>query len=424
MALALQWHTQSNRSDSIVQATPRANFDPTDGDVVIVICDGKVGQEDDPRLAAAAAQLIYESFQRDTAAETTQRLGNALNRAIQLSRANRLDVPGSSNRGGDLRIIAVALQQDKLTIARSKGGFVYLLRGGLLQNLTDDTFSDDADVDIGQLDLEGDDRVMLCNTAVGEHLNDLQVRNVLRGTPSTRKATQALLNAAGADTLAEPLAVATLDYITGTALGDGMRPEGAPAGAGLNSAPSRVSIPAIVALAALLLAGAILIPLLTGGDRQQALGAGTPGTGAGVAATSTPVVIIVIATPSPMPTAVVMPSETPQALPEPVASPVLPTETVAPSPTVEPTPEPTVTDIVLPTLEPTATASRVPTRRPRTPTPVPTEIPATETPLPEPTLAPANTAVPPSNGGGGGGGSQPPPPPPPPPVCPPGATCG
>ncbi len=424
MPVALQWHVQTNSSESVALATPRSKFDANDDDVVITMTDVHHALDTNQRLAAAAARVIFDGLDPATnIADPTQRLSMAFSKAAHLARTFKLDGAAPDTGPHTVCATAVILQQNRLTIARAKRGRVYLFREGHLQNLTEESFSDEADVDLGQLDLEGDDRILICTEDFASRMPDLQIRNIMRSQPSARKAVQALLGVYPLDTAHSVVSVAILDYVTGEA--NAFQVEHMAESPARGKAPrTLLSIPTLVVLAALVIAGALLIPWIGNRGTVEATSqiTVTPITGSSGTASATPDLASVGAVETALPTATVV-----VATLEPSATMVPATETAAPSTATEPPPTATatVTPSPLPTetlVPPTATATFRP--RPTRPirpthTPVPPtwtpEPPATETPIP-----PTQTPPPPPPSGGGGGN----PPPLPPPPCPPGATCG
>ena len=420
MPVALQWHVQTNSSESVAFATPRSKFDANDGDVVITVTDVHHALDTNQRLAASAARVIFDGLDPATnIADPTQRLSMAISKAAHLARTFKLDGAAPDTGPHTVCATAVILQQNRLTIARAKRGRVYLFREGHLQNLTEESFSDDADIDLGQLDLDGDDRILICTEDFASRVPDLQIRNIMRSQPSARKAVQALMGVFPVDTPHCVVSVAILDYVTGEA--NAFQVENMAESAARGKAPrTLLSIPTLVVLAALVIAGALLIPWIGNRGTVKATSeiTSTPITGSSGAASVTPDLatvgaleaILPVATAevaTPVPSATFVPA-TETAPPPPIATEAPPTATITASPL------PTET-LVPPT--PTATFRPRPTRTPVPPTWTP-EPPATETPIP-PTPTPPPS--PPPSGGDGGGN---PPPPPPPPPCPPGATCG
>lgn len=422
MPVALQWHVQTNSSESVALATPRSKFDANDGDVVITLTDVHHSLNTNQRLAASVARVIFDGLDPATnIADPTQRLNMAVSKATHLARTFKLDGAAPDTGPHTVCVTAVVLQQNRLTIARAKRGRIYLFREGHLQNLTEDSFSDDADVDLGQLDLEGDDRILICTEDFAARVSDLQIRNIMRSQPSARKAAHALLNALPVDASQCIISVAILDYVTGEA--NAFQVENMAESTARGKAPrTLLSIPTLVVLAALVISGALLIPWIgnRGTVKATTVGTSTPITGSGDTASATSSLATVPAVETILPTAT---EEI--AAPESTATVVPATETLTPPTATALPPTATVTASPVPTetaVPPTATAKPKATLRPRpTRTPVPPtwtpEPPPTETPIP-PTQTPPPPPPPPSGGGGGN------PPPEPPPPCPPGATCG
>lgn len=434
MTVALQWHLQSNRSEPIALSTQRSTKDVEAGrnDVLIVLCDARQNDADNPALAASTAQSLFDAITyASNTTDPAQRMSRCVAQIMQQFKRGIVPSRGSGTNITDVRILAALLTDNRLTIGRSHGGSVFLLRDGQLQHLTEE-FTNDSDCDIGQVDLEGEDRVLFCSDAVGEALTTSFIRNILRSQPSARKALNLVFREASAEHLPLSASAAVLDYISGEA---GSFTANVMTGANEDEeaeAPiaqrTLRSVPALLAIAGVLIAGALLLPRLFGGSDAQKAVAGQQiesptATTAPVSAESSPTVVILPVLDTPVP---------PTTTPQPVIAPV---EPAAPDPTATSastaTPEPTAsavppTETALPPTEtavpPTATRPR-PTRRPATLIPL-----VTETPIPAPTaeiILPTVTPVPANNGGGGGGdsggggggGGETPP-------CLPGASCG
>lgn len=433
MAVALQWHVATNASDPVALATSRST--QTGGgekDVLFVVCDTRnTSQEQgaDPRTAADLARFILDAYHAREArsanmartaadrADVAQWLADAVNTGLKrvsretvaLKATGTDGAPAATSREmapSPYTVMAAVIHHDTLYVARYGGGQAYLLRAGTLQHLTDESFVSSAhdatlEADLGQLDLAGEDRVLLCNERLARTVNELQLRNVLRSTPSSRRAAQTLLDVSNREQPGVMASLAVADYVTGRT---GVYPNAPTAGTanGAVSGTRRGTFRSILAIAALLvlIVGAIfVVSSISNGGLRTGSRTDQPTTPAATLFAVGPV------TPTVAATALVTATNTPS----PTASPTLsPTATFAPTetPTLTPTntPEPTATE--------TPTPTRRPTRRPTlTPTPAPTDTPA---PTEPPTEVPTNTPIPTSPPSGGG---EPPPP------CPPGATC-
>jgi serine/threonine protein phosphatase PrpC len=427
MAVALQWHVATNTSDPVALATSRnAETGIGQKDVLIVVCDARQGEVHDTRLASALARDIfddYTSHEQSAGARTTdrielaQRLSDSILQALKRAETVAYPVtPGTAHaHAGETcySVVATVIHGNQLFVARYGSGDVYLLRAGQLLHLTDDAFAtphaNSLEPDLGQLDIAGEDRVLLCTNTFSQLLKEGQIKSVLRATPSSRKAANNLLDLAERSEAMQPMALAVADYVTGqTGVFPATPVSQTPAAtvAGTRRGTFR-TIAASIGLLLLVGFAAWAFSTFAGGNTGIPV---TPGNPASTAIAPSPV-------PSMLPAVIITPTAT--ALP-------------SPTPTLEPTatntPEPTHTPTVAPTNtpEPTATETPVPTRRPTRRPPTATPVPPTATPeppTPEPTLAPTDTPAPPppppSSGGGGGG--EPPPTPVP---CPPGATCG
>jgi serine/threonine protein phosphatase PrpC len=436
MAVALQWHVATNANEPVALATSRsAETGIGEKDVLLVVADCTRCQAHDARIASALAHHIFDSYnarQSKAHSNGADRLDVAhwlsdsvISGVKHVSQHERVTADGIAPADSpidptSLAVVATVIHHDKLFVARYGGGRVYLLRGGTLQNLTDSSFAagnaEALEPDLGQLDLVGEDRVLLCSDAFHNQLNDTQIKSVLRGTPSSRRAAQTLLDAATRNGTDETVALAVADYVTGRAGVFPAQPIEPPAATPV-SGPRRGtfrSIAGVLGIVALVIAAVLVISALNsrgGSGSNTAASTPMPNTNATLPAVIAP--ISATATSEPSPTAAPSLTPAPTNTSEPTANPTA-------EPTATLTPEPTAT------LEPTATPRPRPTRRPtQTPTalPVPTDtaIPPTPTPAgPPPT--PTITPVPPWE-------LQPPAPPPPqPPACdpstlPPGSVC-
>jgi hypothetical protein len=423
MAIVLHWHVVSSHlTSAIEQFADRTSSGAVPGLLFVL---GNAAGTNAATDAAAGFGNIFLKF--DTTTDLTQRLTTTFEKTV-----------GSAP---NTQMLAVYVHKEFLTIARSRGGHVYLLRNGYLQHLTDSAFRDNVLVDIGQIDVEAGDRILLCNDALPEFLTQDQIRTILRSASNAKKAVQSIASKAGKSAA---LSAAVIDYrsdsrdvVQSAAATDA---EAAPAVADGGATASKRLVPALATLAALVLIGVIAIPWLTNG-RLNAVAADSPATATAlvtqtqVPATQPPATLPPTATAPPAPTRV--PSATPQPSPtapvpatntaEPVQA---PTETALPAATETPLPAPTDVPTAVPTVRPRAT--RRPIRRATaTPRPAPTRVAPTAAP---PTAAPqpaAPTAQPPAPQPPQPQPPQPQPPQPQPPQpeppqpapCLPGATC-
>lgn len=431
MAIALQWHTATNTSDLVALATSRnAETGIGQKDVVIVVCDALQGGRHDPRLAAGLARDIFDTYaaQEQSASarladrvELAQRLSESIVQSLKRAQhAGQLvaeGAPAAPTNETAIRysVVAAVIHSGQLFVARHGGGDVFLLRAGQLQHLTDAAFaaphSSALEPDLGQLDMAGEDRVLLCTGTFSKAIKEGQIKSVLRATPSSRKAASSLLDLAERANVTQPLALAVADYVTGQT---GVFPA-APISttpAMPVAGPRRGTFRAIAAgLGLIVLVGFATWAFSTFAGRNNGIPV-TPGNPAATlsAPAGTPVPAIVIT-----PTQTIAPSAT---------ATLAPTATETPAPATTPTTLPANTPTAAPTNTPTSapTDTPVPTRRPTRRPPTATPVPPTATPEPPtplPTLVPTETPVPTSPPSGGG---EPPPPTSPP--CPPGATCG
>ena len=194
MAVALQWYVVYNGTEPVALATSRsAETGVGKKDVLLVVCDCKKGHTHNLHAASLLARFIFDAYnaregkfvpngvepakaeRTDIARCLADAIGEGLRRlykgeAVALS-ASAAPVPpaaaGDALKGATASVIAAVIHHDKLLVARYGSGRLYLLRGGMLQNLTDESFADAAhadpfEPDLGQLDLVGEDRILLC----------------------------------------------------------------------------------------------------------------------------------------------------------------------------------------------------------------------------------------------------------------------
>ena len=508
MAVALQWYVVYNGTEPVALATSRsAETGVGKKDVLLVVCDCKKGHTHNLHAASLLARSIFDAYnaregksvpngvepataeRTDIARCLADAIGEGLRRlyegeAVALS-ASAAPVPpaaaGDALKGATASVIAAVIHHDKLLVARYGNGRLYLLRGGMLQNLTDESFADAAhadpfEPDLGQLDLVGEDRILLCTEPLYRRLQDPQIRSVLRTTPAARRAAQTLLDLATKAPTHDNIALAVADYVTGK---PGIFEAAPPRVSGAPIAgPRRGTFRRLISVAALILLIAVIGTLIVNfsGQLRALFGSGIRVT----AATATPdagmtaaAIIDETATTEALATAnvaVASPTITPTHTPT-------PTETPTATPTAQPTPTMVLVGVITHTVKagdtpleiaraynisldqllrnnpglnptnlqigqvliiqpgtgatpvPTSTVTAAgeqptPTRRPtrRPPTATPTPLPPTATPEPSP--APTDTPAPPPQPQPQPPPPQPPAPPPPTqPPCPPGATC-
>lgn len=424
MAVALQWHIATNSSDAIALATSHnAETGIGQKDVVIVVCDAQQGGRHDTHLAAGLARDVFDTYAAQTQSaaartanyvELAQQLSDAIVQSLKRAQhvgqpavAGMLTAPPSPVT--HYNIIAVVIHSGQLFVARHGDGDVFLLRSGHLQYLTDAAFAaphaSALEPDLGQLDLAGEDRVLLCTGTFSKALKEGQIKSVLRATASSRKAALNLLELAQRANVTQPLALAVADYVSGrTGVFPAEPVSTAPAAS--VTGPRRGTFRTL--LAGLGLIALISLAVLAFNTFAGSNNGNTSTSGSATATLTAPAGTL-------LPAVVITPTLT-------ITPTVEPTDTATPSatPTATPTNTPTIapTDTPQPTATNTPAPTRRPTRRPPTATPVPpTATP--EPPTPAPTLAPTNTPVPPPPSGGGGGQPEPTPVP-----CPPNATCG
>lgn len=500
MAVALQWHVVYNGTEPVALATSRsAETGVGKKDVLLVVCDCKQGRTHDLHAASVLARHIFDAYNArqgrfapngiEPSADRTdiaRWLADAIIEGLRhLYEGEVVPVGGpatsavpsanaSAMKDVTASVTAAVIHHDKLLVARYGDGRVYLLRSGVLQNLTDESFadathSDRFEPDLGQLDLVGEDRIVLCTEPLYRRLQDPQIRSVLRHTPAARRAAQTLLDLATKAPTDDNIAIAVADYVTGK---PGIFEAPPPRASGAPVAgPRRGTFRRLLGIAALLVLLAVIgtAAVTLGSDLQTLFGSIRPS---------------VVSSPTPDAAAIVAETATAEALATenaavPTATPThtpTSTPTSTPTPTTEPTPILTASSAVgvvthtvragdtpleiaraynisldellrnnpglnptnlkigqeliirpgdaVPSATPTTTFPRPsptprPTRRPPTATPVPpspTPVPPTPVPTDTPAAPPPDQPPP----------SQPEPPPPPPPTAPPclpGADC-
>lgn len=245
MAVALQWHVVSNGTEPVALATSRsAETGVGEKDVLIVVCDSKQGRMHDIHSASLLARSIFDAYNErearssangsdtfieriDIARWLADAISSGLRQLCQPESARTTSgVSVAPSTGSStpvdpfMSVIAAVIHRDKLLVARYGSGRVYLLRNGALQNLTDESFTDathaeQLEPDLGQLDLIGEDRVLLCTEPLHRQLQDAQIRSVLRSTPAARRAAQTLLDAATKAPTDDNIALAVADYVSG-----------------------------------------------------------------------------------------------------------------------------------------------------------------------------------------------------------------
>jgi len=228
MAIALQWQVAHSTIDKTVVATDRT----VNGGAMIVACTCQRGHGHDGRIAASLARAIADAYivafacaTRDAgltgkpAEATVDLLSDAvtcgLNRMLRDSRAASV-LPS---------VIAIAVKSSRLAVARWGKGEVYLLRAGALEHLTSGhTFGESPVItggldsrrepDLGELELQDEDRLLICTRSVAEALEASQLRHILRDQPSARRTAQSLLEASQAALAVDSHGLAILDFVS------------------------------------------------------------------------------------------------------------------------------------------------------------------------------------------------------------------
>ncbi len=216
MATALQWHVAHNSEREIVQATERTHNCNTaniaDEGVFIVVCESQVCGQDDPEAASVLASETFRAYRNAdtrtggiTEEDVAQRVTSAVASGLAFASA-----PENC-------IVAALVWRNTLFVARS-GGHAYLLRQGELQHLTTDDALGDAvapEPEIGQLTLEGEDRILLCTSAVSAVLRPADMRRWLKMHPSGRRTAQMMVRAVEHECPQHTVGLAIIDHISG-----------------------------------------------------------------------------------------------------------------------------------------------------------------------------------------------------------------
>lgn len=207
MGFALQWHTAHSGSEPIVAATdrPQPMNLAVGGDVLVVMCTIRRGDCEDARAAAALARDIVGAYSDACSGAATPQsdevIAERMADAIILS-ANRIALPAHMDDPCDpvdqieCNILAATVRGRTLLVARSGNGQVYLLRNAELQHLTGTVMDATDPLELGKLELKGEDRVLVCTGALTDALKPIELRRILKAQPSSRRTAQALLDAA------------------------------------------------------------------------------------------------------------------------------------------------------------------------------------------------------------------------------------
>jgi hypothetical protein len=272
MEAALQWHAVQNAQVPIVVAGSLAAEDGAGGKgVMFVLCDSggarAAGSQEAPALAQtlapALAPRIFDEYRARQAlapmlASDPVEVAQWLSAAIVIA----LGLPADPKDLPTLAVIASVIHQDRLVVARYRGGRIFLLRDGVLQNLIDESFeaaagASEVEPVFGQLNLLSNDRLFLCTEDVHRVVTDEQVNTTLEKMPSSRRAAQALLDRAATNRPRGTLGVVVADYVA-----EKTRRRGKPR---RRWAPLVATIVGVAALMAAVLLGALALSGTLGG---------------------------------------------------------------------------------------------------------------------------------------------------------------
>ena len=255
MSTAIQCQVASNIEEPVVLfgSASTAN-DAAAKDALMVMSDA-VGAGLDAKTAenvATLARFIYDTywqllgdhdidFESMTAesecAEVSACLSNAITAGLErivwptAQQPELVHADGTSSIRSDTHaaaqalkpkytVLVVAVHKTQLIVARYGGGRVYLLRKGDLYDLIDASFlnaDDEANQTgrphLGQLDLKGDDRLLVCNDTLNQHVAEARIKTLLKSSPSTRRTAQALIKAAMLSAKDDVVSLGVLDYL-------------------------------------------------------------------------------------------------------------------------------------------------------------------------------------------------------------------
>jgi hypothetical protein len=259
MGFALQWHTAHSGSEPIVAATDRPQPVDLHSDVLVVMCEIRRGSGDgsseDARAAAALVRDIVQTYY-DTCPDANtpppqsdeviaERMADAIT-----ANAGRIAPAESMNDNSDqadeiaCNILAVAVRGRTLLVARRGDGQVYLLRNAELQHLTESEMDAADPLELGKLELKGEDRVLVCTGALADTLKPIDLRRILKAQPSSRRTAYALLHATeqAREVQGNPqrqIGLAVIDFVSGKLGAFATKPEGP------NAPPTRARVAAL-----------------------------------------------------------------------------------------------------------------------------------------------------------------------------------
>jgi serine/threonine protein phosphatase PrpC len=140
----------AGKSDvGLVRTNNEDNLGFDTGTGVFVVCDGMGGQNAGERASKIAVDTVMDYFRkapkegREVFGRVFERLSaraNALARAIQLANQAIHEEAGRDTKyaGMGTTIVAIAVEGDEFSVAHVGDSRAYLLRGGVLQQLTND----------------------------------------------------------------------------------------------------------------------------------------------------------------------------------------------------------------------------------------------------------------------------------------------
>ncbi len=236
MKLAIQ---VAGKTDvGLVRANNEDNlgFDTASG--VFVVCDGMGGQAAGERASKIAVDTVMEYFRRspkeghEVFGKVFERLSaraNALARAIQLANQTIHEEAGRDPRytGMGTTIVAIAVEGDEFSVAHVGDSRAYLLRAGVIQQLTNDHSlvmeqvrrglmtpedaekstiqnvivrslgaEESVDPDLADHELLPGDVLMMCSDGLSHFVHDNTLTEVLLANSSPEEACDGLIQAA------------------------------------------------------------------------------------------------------------------------------------------------------------------------------------------------------------------------------------
>jgi serine/threonine protein phosphatase PrpC len=213
-------------------------FDTASG--VFVVCDGMGGQAAGERASKIAVDTVMGYFRKganegqEVFGRVIERLSaraNALARAIQLANQTIHQEASRDSRytGMGTTIVAVAVEGDEFSVAHVGDSRVYLLRGGVMQQLTNDHSlvmeqvrrglltpedaekstvqnvivrslgaEESVDPDLADHELLPEDVLLMCSDGLSHFVSDHAITEVLMASPSPEKACDDLIQTAKA----------------------------------------------------------------------------------------------------------------------------------------------------------------------------------------------------------------------------------